>query len=67
MGGHREGADGHSSQEGSEGGILHSSIPPAARKWLFKDKHLRPGRVCRNLSLGTGLVQRAQTPEQELS
>lgn len=47
------------------GGILHSSIPPTAR--LFTDKHLRPGRVCRNLSLGTGLVQRAQSPEQELS
>lgn len=50
------------------GGILHSSIPPHSQgKWLFKDKHLQPGRVCRNLSLGTGLVQRARSPEQELS
>lgn len=48
------------------GGILRSSTrAPPARKWLFKDKHLRPGSVCRNLPLGTSLVHRAQSPEQE--
>lgn len=67
MGGRRERGLMDTALRREVGGILHSSIPPAARKWLFKDKHLRPGRVCRNLSLGTGLVQRAQSPEQELS
>lgn len=39
--------------------------PPPARKWLFKDKHLRPGSVCRNLhprgpALSTGLSHQSK-------
>lgn len=48
------------------GGNFALINPPPARKWLFNDKHLRPGSVCRNLPLGTSLVHRAQSPEQEL-